>query len=353
MPNAEHSHSPPPQASILLVDDHDANLLALEAILRPLGQKLVKVRSGREGLRHLLRQDFALILLDVRMTDMDGFETAQLIRMRQRSEDTPIIFVTAFDKAEVDMSRGYSLGAVDYIFSPIVPDILRAKVSVFVDLFQKTEDIKRLYYEAQEASRAKSEFLNLAAHELRTPLSVVAGYASMLADGSFGEVPTLWSYPLDVLNVKAAELNRLIDDLLVAARIETGRVPTHRTSVDLREVVKDAVNRNQPLAELVGGHLVAEVPRRAVKAEADADHIARILDNLIRNGLTYSREEPQVRVALNGGIRPRIMVEDNGLGIPAEYRDRIFDRFFRVNDDAVAPQPGTGLGLYISRDLAH
>src|SRR5438874_588020 len=141
-------------ANILLVDDNEANLHALEAILHPLGQRLIKARSGREALRSLLHEDFALVLLDVRMGDMDGFETAQLIRMRPRSEHTPIIFVTAFDKAEVDMSRGYSLGAVDYIFSPIVPDILRAKVSVFVDLFQKTEDAKRLFYEAQEASRA-------------------------------------------------------------------------------------------------------------------------------------------------------------------------------------------------------
>src|SRR5205085_2275497 len=104
---------------------------------------------------------------------------------------------------------------------------------------------------------------------------------------------------------------------------------------------------NQPLAELVGGHLVAEVPRRAVKAEADADHIARILDNLIRNGLTYSRDEPQVRVALNGGIRPRIMVEDNGLGIPAEYRDRIFERFLYPGLGNVANWHGAASGTLV------
>jgi signal transduction histidine kinase len=343
----------PLQANILLVDDNDANLLALETILRPLGQRLIKARSGRDALRWLLREDFALILLDVRMGDMDGFETAQLVRMRQRSEHTPIIFVTAFDKAEVDMSRGYSLGAVDYIFSPIVPDILRAKVSVFVDLFQKTEDTKRLFQEAQEASRAKSEFLNLAAHELRTPLSVVAGYASMLADGSFGEVPEQWQRPLAVLNAKAGELNRLVDELLLAARIETGRLPTQPAHVDLRAVVEDAVERNIAFARLQGGEVVAVLPRRAVMVHVDQDHLGRILDNLIRNGLTYAPAAPHVRIALNGATRPRIIVEDSGVGIPSEYRDRIFERFFRVNDEGLPPQPGTGLGLYISRDLAH
>jgi len=284
---------------------------------------------------------------------MDGFETAQLIRMRERSEHTPIIFVTAFDKAEVDMAQGYKLGAVDYIFSPIVPDILRAKVSVFVDLFELTEGQKRLFEEAQEASRAKSEFLNLAAHELRTPLSVVAGYASMLADGSLGDVPESWRRPLDILNGKAAELNRLVDELLLAARIETGKVPVRTNRIDLRAVVQEAAERNRPLAEMLGGEVDTDLPRRAVEVETDADHLGRILDNLIRNGLSYSADPPYVRLSLNGGERPKIKIEDHGIGIPVEFRDRIFERFFRVNDNNRAPEPGTGLGLYISRDLVH
>jgi signal transduction histidine kinase len=313
----------------------------------------VKAQSAREALRFLLRDDFALILLDVRMPDLDGFETAQLIRMRERSEHTPIIFVTAFDKAEVDMAEGYKLGAVDYIFSPIVPDILRAKASVFVDLFELTEDQKRLRVEAQEASRAKSEFLNLAAHELRTPLSVVAGYASMLAAGCLGDVPAGWRRPLDILNGKAAELNRLVDELLLAARIETGKVPIRTARVDLREILEDAADRNRPLAEMLGGELVTDLPKRSIEVETDADHLGRILDNLIRNGLSYSAGAPFVRLGLNSGQRPRITVEDHGVGIPAEYRDRVFERFFRINDETRTPEPGTGLGLYISRDLAH
>jgi two-component system, sensor histidine kinase len=341
------------QANILLVDDNEANLMALEAILRPLGQRLIRARSAREALRWLLKEDFALILLDVRMPEMDGFETAQLIRMRARSEHTPIIFVTAFDKAEVDMAEGYQMGAVDFIFSPIVPEIVRAKVSVFVDLFELTEDQKRLFEEAQEASRAKSEFLNLAAHELRTPLSVVAGYASMLADGSLGDVPEMWRKPLDVLNGKCGELNRLVDELLLAARIETGRVPIRPSHVDLRDVLEAAADRNHPLAEMLGGEIVTELPRRPVEVQTDTDHLGRVLDNLIRNGLSYSVDPPFVRLALNNGSRPKITVEDRGIGIPSEYRDRIFERFFRVNDDSHTPEPGTGLGLYISRDLVH
>lgn len=134
---------PEPQVNVLLVDDHPENLLALEAILEGLGQNLVRAYSGAEALRCLLNQDFAVILLDVHMPEMDGFETATLIRNRPRSQHTPIIFLTAYSKSDQHLFKGYSLGAVDYLFKPVDPDILTSKVSVFVDLFKKTEEVKR------------------------------------------------------------------------------------------------------------------------------------------------------------------------------------------------------------------
>lgn len=131
------------KVNILIVDDRADKLLAIEAILSPLGQNIVKARSGKEALRHLLQEDFAVILLDVAMPNMDGFETAGLIRKRERSEHTPIIFVTSISNSEKNIFEGYSLGAVDYIITPILPDVLRAKVSVFVELHKKTELIKQ------------------------------------------------------------------------------------------------------------------------------------------------------------------------------------------------------------------
>ncbi|WP_315791723.1 hybrid sensor histidine kinase/response regulator [Fischerella sp. JS2] len=132
-----------PKVNVLLVDDHPENLLALEAILDSLGQNLVRATSGAEALRNLLNQDFAVILLDVQMPDMDGFETAALIRQRERSRHTPIIFVTAFNTSDNMVFRGYSLGAVDYLFKPIEPEILKSKVAAFIDLFQKSAEVKR------------------------------------------------------------------------------------------------------------------------------------------------------------------------------------------------------------------
>ncbi|HVE12077.1 MAG TPA: ATP-binding protein [Elusimicrobiota bacterium] len=130
------------KVNILLVDDHEENLLALETVLEGLGDNLVRARSGKDALKRLLEEDFAVILLDVQMPEMDGFETAALIRERERSKHTPIIFLTAVSKGEMQVARGYTLGAVDYIFKPFVPEVLQAKVSVFVDLFKKTEQVR-------------------------------------------------------------------------------------------------------------------------------------------------------------------------------------------------------------------
>ena len=137
------STTPPEQASVLLVDDSPANLLALRVILEPLGHNLVEAHSGEEALGLLLHGEFAVVLLDVRMQGMDGFETAKRIRKRERSRHTPIIFLTAYDDGRLPVEQAYELGAVDYLVKPLIPVILRAKVSGFVELFQKTEQVKR------------------------------------------------------------------------------------------------------------------------------------------------------------------------------------------------------------------
>src|SRR5215510_11903352 len=146
-----------PKANILLVDDRADKLLAIEAILSSLGQNIVKARSGKEALRQLLQQDFAAILLDVSMPCMDGFETAALIRKRPNSEHTPIIFITSISNSENNIAQGYSLGAVDYMLTPIVPDVLRAKVSVFVELYRKSELIKQQSEELRQVEQYRHE----------------------------------------------------------------------------------------------------------------------------------------------------------------------------------------------------
>ena len=182
---------PEPKVNVLLVDDYPENLLALEAILDSLGQNLVKANSGEEALRCLLKQNFALILLDVQMPGMDGFETAKLIRERERSRYTPIIFLTAFSTSDNLMFRGYSLGAVDYLLKPISPEILTSKVTVFVDLFKKAEEVKQQavqlkMQELQILSQQHEKLIALGtlaaglAHELNNPASAACRAAEQL-----------------------------------------------------------------------------------------------------------------------------------------------------------------------------
>jgi two-component system, sensor histidine kinase len=341
-------------AGILIVDDDPANLAALEAVLEPLGQRVIRATSGREALRHLLHQRFALILLDVRMQDMDGFEVASLIRARPSTQATPIIFVTAFHEAEESMRRAYRLGAADFIFKPYAPEFLRAKVGVFVELYNREQAISELLVQAQEASRVKSEFLNMAAHELRTPLSVVIGYLSMLSDGTLGEPPAKWQRALEMLNLKTAELNKIVEDLLAAARLASGAFPEEVAECDLGQLAREGMERIAARAELLDAEVQLDVPAEPIVVRADAVHVSRILDNLLNNALTYVRGRPWIRLTVGArGDEAVVEVEDHGIGIPEHVRERVFERFFRANDPQLPPHPGTGLGLYISRELAN
>src|SRR5207244_5160381 len=164
----EIAPTPPAKAkvNVLLVDDDATKRFALRTILAPLDENVVEASSGAGALRQLLRNEFAVVLLDVRMPIMDGFETAQLIRQRPRSELTPIIFVTALDQAETDMGRGYELGAVDFVFSPVVPAILRAKVQVFVELYRSQHELKRYRKQLQSLVQERTTALTAINREL-------------------------------------------------------------------------------------------------------------------------------------------------------------------------------------------
>ena len=221
--------------------------MALETVLASLGQNLVLAHSGTEALRHLLQQEFALIMLDVSMPGMDGFETASLIRQRRNSELTPIIFISAINYSDTHLSRGYSLGAVDYILAPIVPEILRAKVSFFIELHRKTEQLKRqaetqaqlireqaARAEAEAANKAKDRFLAMLSHELRTPLTPILFASSILSQD-----PTVPEHIREELKIIARNVEleaRLIDDLLDLTQITQGKLNLTFETADAHEL---------------------------------------------------------------------------------------------------------------------
>jgi signal transduction histidine kinase len=200
---------------------------------------------------------------------------------------------------------------------------------------------------------ARRDFMNMAAHELRTPLTVLHGYLSMLRDGTFGPPSQRWDQPLQVMAGKIDDLSRLVDDLLIGARLERGAARSEPRALDLVGLAVAAVERARPRAALLGGHLELQAGEQAVPVVADPDDVERILDNLLNNALTYSATAPRVVVRVESDVAcVRIAVEDHGRGIPAALHERVFEQFFRIDDRKLGYPLGTGLGLYISRQLA-
>jgi signal transduction histidine kinase len=210
-----------------------------------------------------------------------------------------------------------------------------------------------LFQSLRDASRVRSQFLNMAAHELRTPLSVIAGYVSMLADGTLGTAPVTWETPLSVLVDKTRELAHLIDDILLAGRLEGGVARTSGRSMDMSASLQEAARRASPRAALLDADLKVQTPPSAVRVWADPDHVGRILDNLVNNAFSYSPAPPRVSLTMETDASSAVVtVEDRGRGIAVDNRDRVFQQFYRVDDGAAGYPPGTGLGLFISRALA-
>jgi len=363
--NRTNNASSGDKVSILVVDDRADKRLAYEVMLAELKQNIVCVRSGKEALRRLLREDFAAILLDVNMPGMDGFETAALIRQRQRCETTPIIFVSAINDTLSHISRGYSLGAVDYILTPVVPDILRAKIAVFVDLFKKTEQIKRqaeereslireqaiaehARVEAERASEAKDRFLAMLSHELRTPLTPVLASVFMLERED--NVPKVIHESLQLIRRNVELEARLIDDLLDLTRISKGKVQLSFEIVDAHTLLRNALEICQFEIEQKKLELRSEFAATKVYLQADPARLQQIFWNLIKNAVKFTPHGGKlgIRTTNNGDGQFRLEVEDSGCGIDPGVLPRIFHAFEQAGRTQLG---GLGLGLAISKAL--
>src|SRR5689334_9672653 len=234
------SDRPDDLVNILLVDDKPANLVALEAMLQGLRQNLIKANSGREVLKWLLTHDFAVVLLDVKMPEMDGFETATLIRERDKSRHTPIIFLTAADKSQTQAVRGYAVGAVDYLVKPIVPEFVRSKVAVFVELAKKNELLRRQAdllraseQEARELAESQAElvrdlehknrelesFSYAVSHDLRAPLRRIESFSQAVQDSHADRLDEAGRHYLERVREASQQMSQLIDDVLYLARV--------------------------------------------------------------------------------------------------------------------------------------
>ena len=379
------------RVSLLLVDDRPENLLALQAILEPLGQKLVLAHSGDEALKCVLQHDFACILLDVQMPEMNGFDVAQIIKSREKSRYIPIIFLSAINKEDSYVFKGYSMGAVDYVFKPFNPDVLRSKVAVFVDLYLKQQQImeqaemladsqrremelshRAELYEAEAKSAAQLSELNKQlqerqaeleqamgvrnrfyasmSHELRTPINAVIGYSTLMIDNIYGPLNEKQREGLQRTLRAARHLLELVNDVLDLSKIEAGKIELSMQPVNIATLIDDLFVTVRPLADEHGSKLTFNHPAEPMTVVTDPRRVRQILLNLLSNAIKFGLHRPiNVSTARteSGGIA--ISVVDQGEGISFEDQSRIFEEFVQVSP---TQQLGTGLGLPISRRLA-
>ena len=383
---------------ILLVDDQPGRLLTYRAILEPLGETLIEASSGMEALKRLMEEDFAVILLDVNMPGMDGFETASLIHQHPRFEKTPIIFVTAVNVSDMDRLQGYKLGAVDYVMVPVIPEILRSKVEVLAELHRKRRELQALneslaadnqalhaerareleaFNESllqannalavrneelqrevaervraeqllRDADQRKDEFLATLAHELRNPLAPLQNALSVRRM-SMGDAPDVLQ---DMMERQVALLIRLIDDLLDIARITQGKLTLRETDTTLQAVLAAAVEIANPLIEAGGHRFESRVPDESIALRADHARLSQVFANLLNNAAKYSDSGSRIDLCVTlDGDEICVSVSDTGIGLAPEQLDAVFEVFRQVDTTVERSRGGLGVGLTLVQKL--
>ncbi|HEX9172957.1 MAG TPA: response regulator [Telluria sp.] len=358
------------------MNDDAASLLALTSLLDQWAEEsnytVISARSGQEALRQVLLHDFAVILLDVNMPGMDGFETAEAIHQRARSADIPIIFVTAFLADEIDRLKAYQRGAADFMFTPVIPQVLRAKVAVFVALATKNEQLKRQAdklsqrtteltatnrrlvremeerRDAERKSHAKDEFLAMLGHELRNPLSAISSAASLIGMPAAG--PETAGRARLIIQRQSQHLSRIVDDLLDLSRAMSGKILLSRRPLDMATLLSSCLDTFRATGRT--GSYRLNVNLNPGWVDGDPTRLEQIATNLIDNALKYTPAGGSIDITLADVADEVVLtVSDSGVGIAPDLLPHVFDVFVQGTISLDRSQGGLGIGLSLVRRL--
>ncbi len=379
------------QPKILIVDDREDNLLSIETILEPDGYTLIKANSGRQALKILLQEyDFAMIMMDVKMPNLNGFETASLIYEREKLKHIPIIFITANNYGDENMYRGYKAGAVDYIYKPINPDVLRAKVSVLIDLYKKNiqliaqekklvainrsleleiqermaseEKVKQLNKQLleniaslEQANKDLDRFAFMASHDLQEPLRKIRTFSDRLFVKYKEQLDDDGKSNLNRIQKAAERMQNLITDILTFSKLSSEKVDF--IDSDMTKIVSEVLNDMEEELKGREAHVeLASLPRLKVNPGL----MKPLFQNLIGNAMKYSKKDlpPKIKIKadvsgqINGQSTKRycrIFIEDNGIGFDQRYAEEIFGMFKRLHRNSEFE--GTGIGLALCKKI--
>ncbi|MEI7812395.1 MAG: hybrid sensor histidine kinase/response regulator [Ignavibacteria bacterium] len=368
------------QTGILIIDDSPGKITMLKTILSGMSLDIVSVNSGTDGLRKLLRQDFACIILDVKMPVMDGLETAELIRQRPKSSGTPILFISDINITKMDILKGYATGAIDYIIPPYIPEIIRSKVGTFVELFEKkiylkkqseeldsanhklsesavqlmqlNAEINRANEELKSLNAGKDKFFSILAHDLKGPFQGFLGLTEMMAEDITSIPQDELSEMAHEMHITAKNLFALLNNLLEWARMQQGAISFEPVETDLSETVSRNIDLISPRGKQKGIEIIHEADHNQT-VHADKAMLNAVLRNLLSNAVKFTKQGGKVSVSYKEAINNmvEISVADSGIGMPEALSGKLFNVAEKVGRRGTDGESSTGLGLLLCKEF--
>ncbi len=334
--------------NVLVVDDEEINLDLIEEIIRDDDIKIFKAQSGKEALKTSVKREYAVIIIDVNMPLMDGYELAKLIKKEEKTKDIPIIFVTAL-QTKKNTYKAYKTGAIDFITKPLDPIVIKSKVDIFIDVFKNKKYLEQI-------SKSKTNFLANMSHEIRTPLNSILGMTQVMSDG---ELTTDQEKYINIIQRAGKDLLSLINNILDLSKIESGELKLDKEEFYIDDIFNNAIDLLLMSARKKGIEVYCDIKSNVPEFfHGDPTRLKQILINLITNAIKYT-EEGHVKVSGElvedpdlGPSTLVITISDTGRGIPEEKKQSLFKSFFQVNP-LMDKKKGFGLGLAITKNLVH